>query len=110
MLAMGDFDDEPFDTSRSARAQHSAASQVHLGAGGAASVESDVADRRRAPDGSFCFDSQPNADEFLVNKNRQPWSIQVSTRSQSPSAEWASRSIRTDSDHFPITRTVTEVD
>jgi hypothetical protein len=70
-----------------------------------------------APDGSFYFDDQPNMlDQFVANKNmalgdapikvdpstvqsssRQPWPIPVSIPSQSRSAEWSSRSIRTGS-------------
>ena len=65
-----------------------------------------------APDGSFYFDNHPNMlDQFLANKNKasgntpikvdsatvqifrlRQWSIEVSTRSRSRSAEWASRS------------------
>jgi hypothetical protein len=69
-------------------------------------------------------------DQFFINKNMatgdarsgstqrlckssncRPWSIQVSIRSQSHWAEWASRSNQTGfSDYFPIIMTVTEVD
>jgi hypothetical protein len=69
------------------------------------------------PDGSFHFDNQPNMlDQFLGNKNMaigdalikvnpgtaqilkpRRWSIQVSIRSRSHSAEWVIRSIRMDS-------------
>ena len=47
VLAMGDFNDEPFDTCPTC-AQHPPASQSHLRAGGATLVESHVADRRRS--------------------------------------------------------------
>jgi hypothetical protein len=68
-------------------------------------------------DGSFYFDNQLNMlNQFLINKNMatgdaplkadpttmqisncRAWSIQVFIRSQSHSAEWVSRSIKTDS-------------
>ena len=51
-------------------------------------------------DGSFYFDNQPNMlDQFLVNKNMATGAapIKVTTPSQSLTAEWAIRSIRTDS-------------
>jgi hypothetical protein len=49
--------------------QYPAASQGHLGPGEPASVESHVANRRRARR-QFYFDSQPNMlDQFLINKD-----------------------------------------
>ena len=116
VLAMGDFNDEPFDTSLVTHALSTRQRQKV--------IEGDtprfwnlmwplIGD---PPDGTFYFDNEPNLlDQFLVNKNmaiagrrrsargrRRPRSsasrarsAPATTRGRSRSAAWASRSTRT---------------
>jgi hypothetical protein len=119
-LAMGDFNDEPFDTSLVRHALSTRQPAKVTSAREEPLLWNLMWPIAGAPDGSFYFDIQPNMlDQLLVNKNMVTGdafikidpatvqvfklparSIQVSTRSQSHSVERGSRSIRTDS---PIT-------
>ena len=118
VLAMGNFNDEPFDTSL---ARHTLSTRQWAKITSAREkplLWNLLLPIAGLPDGSSYFDNQLNMlDQFLVNKNmatsdaaikanpgtgaksqnRQARSISVSTRSRSDSAEWASRSIKTDS-------------
>jgi hypothetical protein len=116
--------------SRAACAQHPAAGQGHLGAGGATVVELDVADRRRARWQLLLRHPTqhvgPVPREQEHGRRRCPdqggpahgADLQTAGHGQSrrppkpiPFAEWASRSNQNGfSDHFPVTMTVTEVD
>jgi predicted extracellular nuclease len=117
VLVMGDFNDEPFDTSLVRHALSTRQRAKVTSARENPLLWNLMWPDAGLPDGSFYFDNQPNMlDQFLVNKNmatatprsrstpirrkssnRRPWSIQVTTPSQSHTAEWAIRSIRTDS-------------
>jgi hypothetical protein len=117
---MGDFNDEPFDTSLVRHALSTRQPAKVTSAREEPLLWNLMWPIAGAPDGSFYFDIQPNMlDQLLVNKNMVTGdafikidpatvqvfklparSIQVSTRSQSHSVERGSRSIRTDS---PIT-------
>ena len=129
VLAMGDFNDEPFDPSLVPHALSTRQQPRYLGAGEPAAVEPDVA-RRGHPDGSFYFDNQPNLlDQFLVNKNMATGDAR--SRPTRPRADpqapamvdtgvypkpipfgGMGNPVNQDgfSDHFPITMTVTEKD
>jgi endonuclease/exonuclease/phosphatase family metal-dependent hydrolase len=71
VLAMGDFNDEPFDTSLVRHAlRHPAASQAHLCAGGATAVEISCGPSQACPMAPSTSTNQLNMlDQFLVNKN-----------------------------------------
>ena len=132
---MGDSTDEPFDTTLlgSTRAAPSTRQRAKVtNARENTLLWNLMWPDAGLPDGSFYFDKQPNMlNQFLVIKNmatggapikvnagtgprssnRRPWSIQVTTYSQFRTAEWAIRSIRTDSPTTSqITMTVAEVD
>jgi predicted extracellular nuclease len=131
MLAMGDFNDEPFDESLT---RHSLSTRQRTKV--TAARESPLLwnlmwPTAGAPDGSFYFDNQPNIlDQFLVNKNMatgdaplraDPGSVQILKppamvdkgvyKKPVPFGGMGGPVNRDGfSDHFPITMTVTEHD
>jgi len=131
VLAMGDFNDEPFDTSlvlhalsTRQRARVTAARENPL-------LWNLMWPLAGVPDGSFYFDNQPNVlDQFLVNKNMatqssqlkaDPTSVQIlkldgtvgggAYKKPIPFGGMG-KPVNQDgfSDHFPITMTVAEID
>lgn len=131
MLAMGDFNDEPFDASLT---RHSLSTRQRTKV--TAARESPLLwnlmwPTAGAPDGSFYFDNQPNIlDQFLVNKNMATGdaplrAVEASVQVLKPPAMvdtgvykkpvpfgGMGGPVNTNgfSDHFPITMTVTEHD
>jgi hypothetical protein len=129
---MGDFNDEPFDTSlvryalsTRQRAKVTSARENPL-------LWNLMWPNAGLPDGSFYFETSPTCSTCSwstrtwppptlgsrstptrhKSSNRLPWwSIQVTTQSQSHTAEWGDLVNQNGfSDHFPITMTVTEDD
>ena len=132
VLAMGDFNDEPFDVSLVRHALSTRQRAKVTSARESPLLWNLMWPAAGTPDGSFYFDNQPNVlDQFLVNKNmaterrrhqgqrtprrrsssRRPWSAPASTRSPIPFGGMG-EPVNQDgySDHFPITMTVTERD
>ena len=85
-LAMGDFNDEPFDTSLVTHALSTRQQQRVLNADTPLLwnlMWPPMGGRPTLPDGTFYFNNQPNQlDQFLVNKN-----MATETRSSAPMAD-----------------------
>jgi len=131
MLAMGDFNDEPFDVSLVRHALGTRQQTKVTSARESPLLWNLMWPSAGAPDGTFYFDNQPNLlDQFLVNKNMAvgdarlhavPDSVQILKppamvdpgpyKKPVPFGGMGSP-VNPDgySDHFPITMTVTEVD
>ena len=131
MLAMGDFNDEPFDPSLVRHALSTRQRAKVTSARNSPLLWNLMWPAAGTPDGSFYFDNQPNLlDQFLVNKNMAttdapikavPDSVQIlkppamvhTGRYKKPipfGGMGAPVNQNGYSDHFPITMTVTEDD
>ena len=133
VLAMGDFNDEPFDTSLVAHAL-STRQRARCSTRDTRCCGTSCGRHGRPagqPDGTFYFNNQPNLlDQFLVNKNMADDTSPIRVRrrhgrdpplpghvdhgdypGRSRSAAWASPVDQDGfSDHFPIGMVVTEAD
>ncbi|HVD54348.1 MAG TPA: endonuclease/exonuclease/phosphatase family protein [Propionibacteriaceae bacterium] len=131
VLAMGDFNDEPFDTSLVRHALSTRQRAKVTSAREEPLLWNLMWPIAGAPDGSFYFDNQPNMlDQFLVNKNMatadasikiDPATVQIFKLPAMINSGVYPKPIPFGgmgkpvnqngfSDHFPITLTVTEVD
>ncbi|ETT24124.1 hypothetical protein RAJCM14343_1484 [Rhodococcus aetherivorans] len=131
VLAMGDFNDEPFDTSLVRHALSTRQKSKVISTRQNPLLWNLMWPSAGAPDGSFYFNNEPNMlDQFLVNKNMvidpapmkaDPASVQIlklpatihpgTYRKPRPFGGMGKPIDRNGfSDHFPITMTVTEAD
>ena len=131
MLAMGDFNDEPFDTSLVLHALSTRQRAKVTSAREAPLLWNLMWPIAGAPDGSFYFDNQTNMlDQFLANKNMavgnapikvDPATVQIFKPPSMVNPGVYPKPIpfggmgkpvnqNEFSDHFPITMTVTETD
>jgi hypothetical protein len=130
VLAMGDFNDEPFDSSLVLHALSTRQRAKVTFARDSPLLWNLMWPNAGLPDGSFYFDNQPNMlDQFMVNKNMAtsdavlravPASVQIVKPPAMVSSGVYKRPIPFGgmgdpvnrdgfSDHFPITMTVTDV-